>query len=127
MQQGKTPVTSENVIMNVWYNGYADPKEMIKEGYELISTPDGWLYIVPAAGYYHDYLNLGVVYDKWEPIQIGNQLFPAGHPQILGGTFAVWNDPLRKRHFRKRCASPDFSRDAGVGTENVGRTYRSSV
>ena len=90
--QGKTPVTSENVIMNVWYNGYADPKEMIKEGYELISTPDGWLYIVPAAGYYHDYLNLGVVYDKWEPIQIGNQLFPAGHPQILGGTFAVWND-----------------------------------
>lgn len=90
--QGETPVTSENVIMNAWYNGYADPREMMKQGYDLISTPDGWLYIVPAAGYYHDYLELEELYKSWEPVQIGNQLFPSGHPQILGGTFAVWND-----------------------------------
>lgn len=25
--KGDTPVKSENVIMNAWYNGYADPKE----------------------------------------------------------------------------------------------------
>lgn len=43
--------------MSAWYNGYADPKEMIKQGYDLISIPDGYLYIVPAAGYYYDYLN----------------------------------------------------------------------
>lgn len=90
--KGETPVTSENVIMNAWYNGYADPREMIKEGYDLISTPDGWLYIVPAAGYYHDYLELEKLYENWEPVQIGNQVFPYGHPKILGGTFAVWND-----------------------------------
>ncbi len=90
--QGNTPVTSENVIMNAWYNGYADPKEMMKQGYDLISTPDGWLYIVPAAGYYYDYLNLEKLYKDWEPVQIGGELFPLGHPQILGGTFAVWND-----------------------------------
>lgn len=90
--EGKTPVTSEGVVMNAWYNGYADPKEMIRQGYELISTPDGWLYIVPAAGYYHDYLELEKIYKEWEPIQIGEQHFPAGHPNISGGTFAVWND-----------------------------------
>ncbi len=90
--QGKTPVTSENVLMNAWYNGYADPAEMIRQGYDLISTPDGWLYIVPAAGYYYDYLNLKRIYDSWEPNQIGDRVFPFGHPQILGGTFAVWND-----------------------------------
>ncbi len=90
--QGNTPVTSENVIMNAWYNGYAEPKEMMKLGYDLISTPDGWLYIVPAAGYYYDYLNLEKLYNDWEPVQIGSRLFPLGHPQILGGTFAVWND-----------------------------------
>ena len=55
--QGETPVKSENVIMSAWYNGYAEPKEMVKQGYKLISIPDGLIYIVPAAGYYHDYLD----------------------------------------------------------------------
>ncbi len=27
--------------MNAWYNGYADPATMIKDGYQLISIPDG--------------------------------------------------------------------------------------
>lgn len=54
---GSTPVKSENVIMNAWYNGYADPEKMAADGYRLISIPDGLVYIVPAAGYYHDYLN----------------------------------------------------------------------
>lgn len=89
---GKTPVISENTIMNAWYNGYADPTEMIKQGYDLISTPDGYLYIVPAAGYYYDYLNTKFLYEKWEPVMIGNQVFPFGHPKVLGGAFAVWND-----------------------------------
>lgn len=90
--KGETPVTVDSVIMNAWYNGYGDPTDMIKLGYDLISTPDGYLYIVPAAGYYYDYLNLKFLYEKWEPIMIGNQVFPFGHPQVLGGTFAVWND-----------------------------------
>ena len=46
---GETPVKSENVVMNAWYNGYADPREMVRQGYKLISIPDGYLYIVPAA------------------------------------------------------------------------------
>ena len=50
--KGKTPVKSENVIMNCWSNGYAEPKDMAKQGYKLISIPDGLVYIVPAAGYY---------------------------------------------------------------------------
>lgn len=89
---GKTPVTSKNVIMNAWYNGYADPKAMIDQGYELISTSDRHLYIVPAAGYYYDYLNLNFLFDKWEPNLIGGDVFPFGHPSISGGSFAVWND-----------------------------------
>jgi len=90
--EGKTPVTSENVIMNAWYNGYADPKAMIEQGYELISTSDRHLYIVPAAGYYYDYLNLEFLMNDWEPNLIGAETFPFGHPSISGGMFAVWND-----------------------------------
>lgn len=89
---GTTPVKSEGVTMNAWYNGYADPKEMIAQGYDMISTPDGWLYIVPAAGYYYDYLNLKKLYREWTPNMIGNQTFDPKHPQIKGGAFAVWND-----------------------------------
>ena len=36
--KGDTPVKSENVLMSAWYNGYADPKEMIKQGYDLVSV-----------------------------------------------------------------------------------------
>jgi hexosaminidase len=90
--QGITPVTVNNVKLNIWYNGYAEPVAMKKLGYPLISTPDGWLYIVPAAGYYYDYLNIKNLYEKWEPVMIGKEQFHKGDPLILGGTFAVWND-----------------------------------
>lgn len=89
---GDTPVKSKNVVMNAWYNGYAEPKEMIKQGYDLISVPDGYLYIVPAAGYYYDYLNTEMLYNEWTPAHIGKEVFPEKHKQILGGMFAVWND-----------------------------------
>ena len=90
--EGVTPVTSKGVTMNAWYNGYADPLKMKELGYPLISTPDGFLYIVPAAGYYYDYLNLKYLYEKWEPVAVGDVVFKMGDPFIRGGMFAVWND-----------------------------------
>lgn len=89
---GSTPVKSENVIMNAWYNGYADPEKMAADGYRLISIPDGLVYIVPAAGYYHDYLNEKYLYEEWTPAHVGETVFPERDSAILGGMFAVWND-----------------------------------
>lgn len=89
---GDTPVKSENVIMSAWYNGYAQPREMVKQGYKLISIPDGMVYIVPAAGYYYDYLNTELLYKEWTPAHIGKEVFEEQDPAILGGMFAVWND-----------------------------------
>lgn len=89
---GETPVKSENVIMSAWYNGYADPKEMVRQGYKLISIPDGLVYIVPAAGYYYDYLNTQYLYEQWTPAHVGKAVFEEKDPAILGGMFAVWND-----------------------------------
>ncbi|MDE5622026.1 MAG: family 20 glycosylhydrolase, partial [Alistipes sp.] len=90
--KGDTPVKAENVVMNAWYNGYAEPKEMAALGYRLVSIPDGLVYIVPAAGYYYDYLNTKHLYENWTPAQVGNALFEERDPAILGGMFAVWND-----------------------------------
>lgn len=89
---GETPVKAENVIMGAWYNGYAEPKEMVKQGYRLISVPDGLVYIVPAAGYYYDYLNTAHLYKNWTPARVGKVLFDEADPAILGGMFALWND-----------------------------------
>lgn len=92
--KGQTPVKSDNVLMYAWSNGYANPRDMIEQGYELVSIPDGWVYIVPKAGYYYDYLNTKMLYDKWTPATIGNITFSAdtAKQSIRGGMFAVWND-----------------------------------
>lgn len=90
--KGDTPVKSDNVVMQIWYNGYADPIKMKELGYQLISIPDGYVYIVPAAGYYYDYLNCRWLYEGWTPAQIGKVKFEDGDPSLLGGMFAVWND-----------------------------------
>ena len=90
--KGDTPVKSEDVIMNAWYNGYADPATMIKDGYKLICIPDGMVYIVPVAEYYQDYLNEPYLYKEWTPAHIGKSVFEEKHPSILGGMFAIWND-----------------------------------
>lgn len=90
--KGDTPVKSENVIMSAWYNGYANPEDMIEQGYKLISIPDRYLYIVPNARYYYDYLNTKYLYENWTPVHVGKTVFKEKHPSILGGMFAVWND-----------------------------------
>lgn len=92
--KGKTPVQSDNVLMYAWSNGYANPRDMIDLGYELVSIPDGWVYIVPQAGYYYNYLNTKNLYENWTPATIGDVKFSAdtAKQSIRGGMFAVWND-----------------------------------
>ena len=90
--KGETPVKVDNVLMMAWSNGYAEPDSMHRLGYKLLSIPDGYVYIVPAAGYYYDYLNIQHLYKNWTPARIGNKQFEERDPQIEGGMFAVWND-----------------------------------
>ena len=89
---GETPVKSDNVIMYAWYNGFANPKDMVQQGYNLISIPDGLTYIVPLAGYYWDYLNTERLYKQWTPAHVADVVFEEKDPAIIGGMFAVWND-----------------------------------
>lgn len=90
--KGSTPVKVDNVLMYIWHNPYAQPKDMKALGYDMLSIPDGLLYIVPEAGYYANYLNIDHIYNNWEPRFIGNAEFPVNDPQVKGGLFAVWND-----------------------------------
>ena len=93
--KGVTPVPSDGVLMSLWYNGYADPVEMHKQGFHMISIPDAFIYIVPAAGYYNDYLNTRWLFQHWNPSLIRNKRFPHQDPLIDGGMFALWNDFIK--------------------------------
>ena len=92
---GSTPVIADkDITMDIWNNGFYNPAKAIEDGYSIVAIPDHELYIVPKAGYYHDYLNLPNLYENWEPCRIGDVRIPADHPQLLGGKLALWNDKL---------------------------------
>ena len=95
MRKGNTPVRSEDVQMNIWNDGWANPKEMYKEGYDQIDMNDGTVYIVPAAGYYGDYLNKQHLYSNYDPAK--RMGVPVGSEQTLGGAYAIWNDMVDKK------------------------------
>lgn len=89
---GKTPVISDGVVMDIWHNPYYHPLKALEAGYKIVSVPDRCLYMVPAAGYYKDYLDCRWIFKNWEPCNVHNVTIPHDHPQLLGGKFALWND-----------------------------------
>ncbi len=90
---GKTPVQVEGVTVNAWSFDWVDPEVSIQEGYKLINTCDTYLYIVPGAGYYREFLDHQWLYEIWTPWKMNrHQTLPVGTPGVLGGMFAVWND-----------------------------------
>ncbi|MEO6890345.1 MAG: family 20 glycosylhydrolase [Ktedonobacteraceae bacterium] len=87
-----------DIVIDVWNNRWANPIDMVNQGFHIINANDNLLYIVPKAGYYHDYLDSQMLYEKWEP-NIFDFANPAlnlrpDDPHLLGGMFAVWNDKL---------------------------------
>lgn len=91
--KGKTPVKSENVTINAWSYDWIDPITSLKDGYKIINTCDSYLYIVPSAGYYRDFLDTKWLYETWRVGKVNpKEELPEGTPGLLGGMFAVWND-----------------------------------
>lgn len=87
-----------DIVVNVWDNLWANPVDMAKQGFHIINTNDKLLYIVPKAGYFHDYLDTKLLYEQWEPsiFDFSNQSMNLSpdDPHLLGGMFAEWNDKL---------------------------------
>ena len=92
---GETPVPSDGVWISLWHNRYAQPVDMRKQGFHMISINDHHVYIVPAAGYYYDYLNSKWLYQHWVPELMDKELFARQDPYVEGGMFAVWNDVIK--------------------------------
>ncbi len=99
----ESPFTSEDVKgaqLDIWNTGWANPKAMYDLGFDLINITDGPMYIVPNGngnrGAYGDYLDLNAVYG-WTPNVVGGTKLPASSSQMLGGSFAIWQDNIDTR------------------------------
>ncbi|HEY0753136.1 MAG TPA: family 20 glycosylhydrolase [Ktedonobacteraceae bacterium] len=87
---------NSDIVLEDWDNTWANSAEMVRQGFKIINANDNLLYIVPHAGYFNDFLNTRLLYEKWEPY-IFNASYPylnlqPGDPHLLGAAFAVWND-----------------------------------
>ncbi len=102
-KQGDTPVIAKGVQMNLWSGGWAKAWDSIRQGYDIINTDDGALYIVPFANYYRMDNRHQWVYENWQLNTIHGQTVPAGHPQLLGAMFAIWQDECDRLHNGYMC------------------------
>ncbi|MGL4853327.1 MAG: family 20 glycosylhydrolase [Phocaeicola sp.] len=92
--KGETPVDLNGKVVNAWNSGWMDMETILQMGGKVINTCDAYLYIVPAAHYYYDYLNGKRLYESWNPrITNGGREVEASEG-ILGAMFAVWNDKV---------------------------------
>ncbi len=87
-----------DIVIDVWNNRWANPVAMVRAGFQIINMNDNLLYIVPRAGYYHDYLDTRLLYERWEPfifdLNNASLNLQPNDPHLLGGMFALWNDKL---------------------------------
>ena len=122
-------MVNKDIVIDVWNNSWANPVDMVRQGFQIINANDNLLYIVPRAGYYHDYLDTKLLYEKWEPYIFdlanpGMNLSP-NDPHLLGGMFAVWNDKLGSVvsdldvYERVKAAMPTLGEKMWSGTTNV--------
>ena len=95
---GQTPVQAAGVQMNLWSRDWSSAWQSVNAGYDVITTFDRDLYVVPFAGYYRADNNRRGLYENWIPNRFGSETLPAGHPQLLGAAFAVWNDEIDRLH-----------------------------
>jgi hexosaminidase len=89
---------NNDIVTDVWDTRWANPVDMVQQGFDIINANDNLLYIVPKAGYFHDFLNTRLLYDQWEPnifnLSIQSLNLNPKDPHLLGGMFAEWNDKL---------------------------------
>ncbi|WP_327712598.1 family 20 glycosylhydrolase [Streptomyces sp. NBC_00464] len=87
----------KNMVINSWNNGWYSPKAAVADGYKVINSNDGLLYVVPFANYYHGQgLDGQYIFDSWEPHVFGETSdLTFQDPMLLGAMPAVWNDLVR--------------------------------
>src|SRR5699024_8396291 len=65
-KSGKTPITSEDVQIQVWNTGCAEPIQMLSEVFDIVIIDAAHVYMVPRDGSYYVPVNLEHLYNNYE-------------------------------------------------------------
>jgi len=87
-----TTLPDPSVVIDMWVTH--DAKTLIERGHKVISSSDGYTYLVPCAPYYG--VSNSYIYQSWEPFKISGDASknPAKDDvHLLGGKLHIWNDP----------------------------------
>lgn len=109
---GKTPVASDKVQMQIWSTEWADPKDMYEAGFSIINSLNSSLYIIPGGGY--DRLDIQAL-QQWEPDRFSTgtqaETLPAYSSRMAGAVYCLWNDTIG-------------SLDAGITEDGILERFR---
>ena len=99
LSEMKSSITVDtDLVIDDWDNQWANPVDMVQQGFHIVNANDRLLYIVPKAGYFNDSLDTRLLYEQWEPyiFDFSNQSLnlKPGDQHLVGGMFAEWNDKL---------------------------------
>ena len=97
-KKGTTMISGKGAQMNLWNGSWAKAWDSIHQGFDVINTNDGALYIVPFAPYYRMDFYQPYIYTNWRVNEIAGQIIPSGHPQLIGAVFGIWNDMIDQRY-----------------------------
>lgn len=113
-KKGATIIPGHGAQMNLWNGTWAKAWDSIHQGFDVINTNDGAVYIVPFAPYYRMDFYQPYIYTNWRVNEIAGQIIPSGHPQMLGGAFGIWNDMIDQRY-------------VGYGSYDIWNMFTTSV
>ncbi len=94
--QGTTPISPENIELDMWATYEDDPLARLNEGFQLVNVPQPYLYTTPGRDH-KDMVLEERVYKDWSPLVFNAGVeAQLGEPNILGGKAAVWGDEFRE-------------------------------
>ena len=93
---GNTPISPENIVLDIWATYEDDPNARLEEGYRVVNVPQPYLYTTPGRDH-KDMIVEEYLYKSWDPVIFnGNVRAEEGEPLLLGAKAALWGDEFRE-------------------------------
>lgn len=93
---GNTPISPENIVLDIWATYEDDPIARMEEGYRVVNVPQPYLYTTPGRDH-KDMIGEEYLYKNWDPVIFnGNIRAEEGEPLLLGIKTALWGDEFRE-------------------------------
>ena len=96
MFPGNTPISPENIVIDVWATYEEDPNARLQEGYRVVNVPQPYLYTTPGRDH-KEMIGEEYLFEQWDVnIFNGDVKAEPGEPLLLGAKAALWGDEFRE-------------------------------